>query len=151
MIQIHIIFTLLSYAIFLVACLAGVLFLVQERLLKRKQVGSWIFRLPSLEVLDNLNLYALGLGFIALSIGVLFGFLGIYHELGYWWTGDIKQYLSVGLWGWYLIVWWIRLRSTLRGKRVALLSVLGFTLVLFTVIEAGMWQSSAHPYVDTRV
>lgn len=147
MIQIHVLFTLLSYAFFWAACVVSVLFLVQERQLKRKEVGDWLFKLPSLEVLDRLNLYALGLGFLSLSVGVLFGFLGIFHRFGHWWTGDPKQISSLALWGWYLVVWIVRLRSTLRGKRAALLAVLGFGLVIFTGLGAKMLGNSAHPYV----
>ena len=147
MIWIHVCCMLLSYAAFLLACVAGVLFLVQERQLKHKHMGSLFHRLPSLGALDRINFHAITAGFLLLSVGVCFGLSGIHRVYGHWWTGDSKEYLTVALWGWYCIVWLVRLRSTLRGRRVALLSVLGFSLVLFTGIGAGFMLSSVHPFL----
>lgn len=146
MVIVHTMCSLLSYVAFLVAFVAGLLFLVQERQLKRKTLGVLFHRLPSLGSLDRLNFSAIGAGFALLSFGVAFGFVQVAARLGRWWTGDPKEYLSVLLWSAYLLLWLLRLRSTLRGRRVALLSALGFSLVLFTFIGASRVLSSAHPY-----
>ena len=153
MVWIHTMCSLFSYGAFLVACVAGVLFLIQERQLKGKRMG-WLFRrLPSLEQLDRLNFAAVGIGFAFFSIGVTCGFLGARILLGRWWNGDSKESLAVLVWVAYLVLWLVRLRSTLRGRRVALLSVLGFSLVLFTFVGTTWWLHSGHPYraVGSRV
>ena len=148
MLQLHIAFTLLSYLAFLTACVFGTLFLVQERQLKRKTMG-WLFhRLPSLDGLDRINFLAIGIGFVLLSVGTVFGFLGIERLFGRWWTGDPKEVTTVLLWVAYCILWLTRLRATLRGRRVALLSILGFTLVLFTFLGTIQLRSSGHPYTQ---
>ncbi len=146
MVIVHTVCSLLSYVAFLVAFVSGVLFLVQERQLKRKTLGLLFHRLPSLGMLDRLNFTAIGIGFGLLSLGVAFGFIEVGTLLGRWWTGDPKEYLSMLLWGSYLVLWLMRLRSTLRGRRVALLSVLGFSLVLFTFVGASRILLSTHPY-----
>ena len=143
----HMVCALSSYVAFLVACISAILFLVQERQLKRKRMG-WLFhRLPPLEVLDRINLLTIGIGFGLLTIGLVFGFIGSKQLLGRWWTGDSKEILTLLLWGTYLTLWLVRLRSTLRGRRAALLSVLGFSLVLFTFIGASRLAHSVHPYL----
>ena len=144
---IHTTCSLLSYVAFLIAFVSGVLFLVQERQLKRKTMGFLFRRLPSLETLDALNFQAVGTGFWLLSVGVLFGLLGSKSLLGRWWEGDPKEYVAVGLWLSYFALWLVRLRSTLRGRRVALLSMLGFSLVLFTFIGISRLVPSLHPYL----
>ena len=145
MVIVHMVCSLLSYVAFLAAFISGVLFLLQERQLKRKTMGLLFHRLPSLEALDRINFLAISIGFGLLSIGVVFGLVGADVLLGRWWTGDPKTSATLILWGLYLGLWLVRLRATLRGRRVALLSVLGFSLVVFTFL--GMSRLSPHPYL----
>ena len=146
MVVIHMACSLVSYAAFLVACASSVLFLIQERQLKHKTMGVLFHRLPSLDALDRLNFIAISIGFGLLSIGLVFGVAGERLLLGRWWSGDPKEYLTAGLWLSYCLLWIVRLRSTLRGRRVALLSILGFGFVLFAFIGAGWVLPSWHPY-----
>ena len=147
MVMLHTICSLISYVAFLVAFIAGLLFLIQERQLKRKTMGLLFHGLPSLELLDQLNFAAIGAGFWLLSIGVASGLVESRQLLGQWWTGDPKEYLAVGVWASYFILWLMRLRATLRGRRVALLSALGFSLVLFTFLGVSRVLHSGHPYL----
>ncbi len=147
MILLHILCSCLSYAAFLVACVAGALFLVQERQLKRKTLGVLFHRLPPLESLDRLNFAAIGTGFALLTLGLACGMTETRMMLGRWWTQDPKAYGALGLWGAYCLLWLVRLRATLRGHRVALLSLLGFTLVLLTVVTTTRLLHSLHPFV----
>ena len=144
MVIVHTVCSLLSYGAFLTACVSAFCFLIQERQIKRKQMGVLFHRLPSLERLDRMNFIAIGIGFVLLSIGVACGFVGAKTLLGHWWTGDPKEYLTVTLWGSYLALWLVRVRSTLRGRRVALLSILGFSLVLFTFLGVNWFLPTWH-------
>ncbi len=150
MILLHTVCSLLSYLAFLVAFFAGLLFLIQERQLKRKTMGVLFHRLPSLDALDRINFAAIGIGFWLLSVGLLCGLVGIRELLGRWWVSEPKTYFTIILWLSYLVLWLVRLRATLRGRRVALLSVLGFSLVLFTFLGASYVLPSAHPYLAWR-
>lgn len=147
MVLLHMLCSLLSYGAFLVAFVAGVLFLVQERQLKHKRMGLLFHRLPSLGALDRINFLAIGAGFALLSLGMALGLIGVRVWLGRWWMDDAKTYLAVVLWFAYLGLWVMRLRATMRGRPVAFLSVLGFCLVLFTFIGASWLRPSAHPYL----
>ena len=147
MVIIHILCALLSYAAFLVAFISGLLFLVQERQVKRKTLGVLFHRLPSLAALDRINFRSIGFGFALFSAGLLFGLIEMRVVVGRWWVGDSKLYLAAVAWCAYLLLWMLRLRSTLRGRRVAILSILGFSLILFTMLETGYLVRSAHPYL----
>ena len=151
MVTAHMACSLLSYAAFLAAFLCGMLFLIQERQVKRRTLGRLFHSLPSLETLDRANFAAIGVGFGLLTVGLLCGLLGTRRWFGRWWTGDPKEYLTVFLWFVYLALWVVRLRSTLRGRRVALLSVLGFGLLLYTFLGAGEFAPSWHPSPYERV
>ena len=147
MIRLHMLCSWFSYGAFLIAFLTGWLFLVQERQLKRKHMGRLFHWLPPLGALDQLNFIAIGVGFALFSLGMALGFMGERRLLGTWWTHDPKEYLSVGLWATYCVLWLVRLRATLRGRRVALLSILGFGLVLFTSLGARWLLPSWHATV----
>jgi len=146
MLVVHTSCSLLSYAAFLGAFVSGILFLIQERQLKRKTMGVLFHHLPSLEMLDRVNFMAIGIGFGLLSVGTIFGFLGTERLLGRWWTGDPMEYLTLLLWLVYLALWLLRLGATLRGRRVALLSILGFGIVVFTVIGVSRLVPSWHSF-----
>ncbi len=147
MVHVHTVFTLLSYFAFLAAFLSGVLFLIQERQIKRKTMGLLFHRLPALDALDRFNFWSIGIGFGLLSIGTVFGFVGVEMRLGHWWTGNPTEYLTLVLWAAYLVLWLVRLRSTLRGHRVALLSILGFSLAIFTLLGVSHLLPSWHRYL----
>ena len=146
-ILIHMVCTLLSYAAFLLAFVSGILFLIQERQLKHKHMGLLFHRLPPLEQLDRINFLSISAGFGLLSCGSILGFVGAEQLRGRWWTGDPKEVLTLTLWAAYCLLWVVRLRSTLRGHRVAVLSILGFSLVLFTFLGASWLLPSWHPYL----
>ena len=147
MILLHTFCSLLSYGAFLIAFVVGCLFLLQEWQLKHKQMGWWFHRLPALKTLDQVNLVAIGIGFGLLSLGLAFGMVGSRRLLGTWWRGDSKELLTVALWASYLVLWIVRLRATLRGRKVALLSILGFSLVLFTFLGVSRWLPTWHSYL----
>lgn len=147
MIVIHTVCSLLSYLAFLIAFVSGILFLVQEHQLKQKQMG-WLFhRLPALGVLDRLNFVAIGVGFMLLSVGFAFGLWSARRVLGAWWNWDPKESLTLILWISYCVLWLVRLRATLRGRKVAMMSILGFTLVLFTFLGVSRWLPTWHAYL----
>ena len=146
MIALHTWCSLLSYGAFLAAFVTGILFLIQERQLKRKTMGMLFYRLPSLDALDRVNFRAISIGFGLLTVGATSGFLEAVLLRGRWWTGDPKEYLTVLLWAGYFALWVLRRRATLRGRRVALLSIAGFSLVLFSFVAAGRLMPSTHPF-----
>lgn len=143
----HTVCSLLSYVAFLVGFVAGVFFLVQERQLKRKHMGLLFRRLPALGTLDRWNFLAIGIGFALLSLGLLFGVWGSRALLGTWWRWDPKELLTALLWLSYFMLWLVRLRATLRGRKVALLSILGFSLALFTFLGVSRWLPTWHAYL----
>ncbi len=73
MFGIHVTTAMIGYVSLAVSALYGVMYLLQYRQLKRKQVGLLFQRLPNLETLSRLNVWALGLGWSALTAAILAG------------------------------------------------------------------------------
>ena len=143
----HIVFSLFSYAAFLVACVSGILFLMQERQLKAKRMGRLFHSLPSLASLDGMNLMAIAVGFVLFTLGLLCGIAGRHITFGRWMSLDPKESLAYGTWCAYAILLVVRWLSTLRGRKVALLSILGFSLVLLTFFGIHTLLPSWHAYL----
>lgn len=69
----HIICAFLGYGLFLTACGASVLYLEQNRLLKRKTFGALFQDLPSLERMERLEILCSRLGLIIFTVALVTG------------------------------------------------------------------------------
>ncbi len=143
----HIGLTLLSYVAFLLACVSGVLFLIQERQLKAKHMGRLFHWLPPLASLDRLNCRAIVLGFALFSGGLLCGIAGQQLTFGRWVSLDPKEGLAYLTWLGYAVLLTVRLLATLRGRKIALLSIVGFGLVLLTFVGIHALLPTWHEYL----
>jgi ABC-type uncharacterized transport system permease subunit len=125
--MIHIILVLAGYAALLLTAIASVFYLVQERRLKHKQSSSWLEKLPPLATLDNLISTSMNLGFVLLTLGVVFAITWASTESGTRWLSDPKILLSFFTWALCLLMIVLRASAGWRGRKAALmaLTVLG--------------------------
>ena len=72
---VHVISMLFAYAAFALASVVSITYVLLFRELKRKQPGVFFARLPSLRALDQMNLRAVVVGLVFLTIGVGVGVL----------------------------------------------------------------------------
>lgn len=132
--KLHVFTIYLSYVAFFVATAAAALYLIQNNALKNKQSGIIFSRLPGLSFLDKLNYRSIGLGFPMLTFSVISGFIwakNIYDV--YWWSYNSRQFLSLILWLIYAVILHVRLSAKLRGKKVALLSIFAFFVIILSL------------------
>lgn len=122
----------LAYAAFFLTFLSGIFYLIQERELKAKRFRFFYFRLPSLQVCDELLRRSLFVGFVAMSITLVTGALWAQQAWGRFWSWDPKETASLITWGIYLLLVYYRLSSSWRGRRAAYISIIGFVSTLFT-------------------
>lgn len=134
----HIASSVLSYIAFMLAGVSGALFLVQERQLKQVRMGRLFHWIPSLAGLDRLNLWTIAWGFALFTVSLLCGIAGQQLTLGRG-MRDPGEALAYVMWGLYAGLLALRWMSTLRGRKVAILSVLGFGMALFTFIGVHAW------------
>lgn len=125
----------------------GLMYLIQDRELKKKRFTLFYHRLPSLDALDQLNQHCLTIGFPLLTLGIITGSLWAKQAWGSYWHWDPKE-------TWGLITWFIyagllhqRLAIGWRGKRSAIMSVIGFMAVLFTLWGVSFLLPGVHTYV----
>jgi HemX protein len=133
MVTIHIVTALLGVALFAIAALVAIMYLLQEREVKGKRFGALFSRLPSLAALDQLNQRLVRSGFVVYTLALLTG-SGMAKVV--WksaWQWDPQQISSLVIWILYAAM--VQLRHTgWHGRRFALLTVAAFGLVVGSMI-----------------
>jgi cytochrome c-type biogenesis protein CcsB len=144
----HVFFAFLGNAIFALAFCCGVMYLIQENLLKSKRVGAISKRLPSLKVLDDLNYQALIFGFPLLTLGIITGAIWAEYAWGRYWDWDPKETWSLITWFLYAALLHQRLAIGWRGRKAAIMAIVGFLAVLFTFLGVSYLLPGMHSYLQ---
>ncbi|MFC1850565.1 c-type cytochrome biogenesis protein CcsB [candidate division CSSED10-310 bacterium] len=124
----------------------ALLYLLLERQLKLKRVGYLYYRLPPLQMLDDLSYRVLSLGFFLLTLGIITGSAWASVAWGSYWSWDPKETWSLISWLIYAALFHVRIAYGWRGKKVAILAVLGFVFVIFNLLGITLLFSSLHTY-----
>lgn len=124
----HVAMILMGIASVCLTAGASLFYLLQERKLKRKELGG-AMPLPALRTLDLLINRAMGLGFVFTTVGVLAGSTWAYVESGTRWLANTNVLIALFTWLFYLTMVFLRANQGWRGRKSALmaLSLLGFS------------------------
>jgi len=140
--------SVMAYGFLALAFCGGLMYLLQERELKSKKFGFFFSRLPSLESLDQLNSHCLTTGFVFLTLGIITGSVWARQAWGTYWQWDPKETWSLITWFLYAAQIHQRLTYGWRGKRAAIMSVVGFSSVLFTLWGVTFLLGGVHSYAQ---
>jgi cytochrome c-type biogenesis protein CcsB len=144
---VHSTLAFLSYATFAVAFGAAIMYLIQEHFLKRKRLGALYQKLPALDILDEINYRCLTFGFPLLTVAIITGAIWAETAWGTYWSWDPKETWSLITWFIYAALLHGRLTTGWRGRKAALLSIIGFFILLFTFLGVNLLPSdSQHKY-----
>ncbi len=120
---VHIILVLAGYAALLLTAVSSVFYLIQERRLKRKSTQTLLEKLPPLGTLDELISSSMGFGFVLITLGVIFGLLWAFIELGTKWVGNPSITLSLLTWALCLAMIFMRASAGWRGRKAAVMAL----------------------------
>jgi len=143
---IHTVTSFGGYGTFAFAFSASIMYLIQEGQLKSKRFGPFYYRLPSLEVLDDLSHKSLAFGFPLLTIGIITGSLWASSAWGAYWSWDPKETWALITWFIYAALIHARFTVGWRGRRAAYLAIVGFCFVLFTFLGVNLILEGLHSY-----
>ena len=138
--------SVLSYGFLALAFCSGVMYLLQEHELKSKRLGYLFTRLPSLDSLDQLNIHCLTTGFILFTLGIITGSFWANQAWGAYWHWDPKETWSLITWFLYAAQLHQRFSAGWRGKRAAIMAIVGFAAVLFTLWGVTYLLGGVHSY-----
>ncbi len=122
----------------------GILYLLQEKGIKTKSPGFFFKRLPSLDLLDNVGYTCLTTGFALFTIGLVTGFIYAKTVWGRFWSWDPKEVFSVGNWLVYAVLLHLRMYSGWRGRKSAIVTIIGFLIILFTFLGVNILLGGHH-------
>lgn len=141
---IHVIFIFIGEAAFALACGLGILYLVQEHALKTKRYGFFFRRLPALERLDATGYACIVVGFSLLTVGLVTGFIYAKATWGHFWSWDPKEVWSGITWLLYAALFHGRLALGWRGRKSAIMAIIGFGVLLFTFLGVNFLLPGHH-------
>jgi cytochrome c-type biogenesis protein CcsB len=133
--HVHVATCFLAYAAFAISFITGLLYLVY-----------WKGLNPSQEALEEISYRTVMIGFTMLSAGILTGAVWAHYAWGSYWSWDPKETWSLITWIIYAIFLHARFVRGWRGRRIAILSVIGFASVLFTYFGVNFVLSGLHSY-----
>ncbi len=143
---VHASVAMVAYGFLALAGIGGVMYLLQEREIKRKRFGVFYSRLPSLDALDKLNHHCLSVGFLLLTLALITGSIWAKQAWGAYWHWDPKETWSLVTWFLYAGVVHQRFTVGWRGRRAAILSIIAFISVLFTLWGVSFLMKGVHTY-----
>lgn len=126
MLPVHVGVIVLGLVAFAIAFGSSTAYMLQERKLRRKELGGVFRRLPPLDVLDTVSYRALTIGFPLFTVGVVVGVLWIARaadgSVGY----GVAQIIGLVTWVVFASVIALRVLAGWRGRRAAVGTMFGF-------------------------
>lgn len=139
----HVTLAILAYATFTFSFVLAILYLIQSRQIRRRTTGILFSRLPALEVLGRMNRRIVSIGLAVLTLSLILGL--VWAERVWSTLQDPKvawAILTLVIYG--LLLW--KDRRGWEGPRVALLSILGFGVMLFSYTVVNIYFSREHSF-----
>jgi len=139
----HVTLAILADAAFALSFVLSLLYLIQNRQIRRGRTGVLFSRLPALEVIGRMNRTSVTIGIAALAVSVGLG-IAWAHRV---WNGVVDAKLVWALLTLFVygLLLWMNHRGW-EGPRVALLSIVGFVLVLFSYTFVNLYLSQEHVF-----
>jgi cytochrome c-type biogenesis protein CcsB len=127
-----------------VGALAFIFFCWKYGHLLKKVISS--FSLSS-DVLDEITYKSIAIGFPIFTLGgLIFGAIWADQAWGVYWSWDPKETWSLITWFVYAFYLHARLLRGWRGKKSAIVAVVGFVAVVFTYLGVNLLLSGLHSY-----
>lgn len=143
---IHVISSLLSHAFLLSGFVLSLMYLLEEREIKKKRFGKIFKKLPPLHSLERLAEKSLYHGFFFLSFGMITGALWSELAFGDYWRWSAKEVVTLSLWLVYAGMIHQRVLIGWRGKRLAYMFIIGCGLWIFTFFVVNFYFKGFHTY-----
>jgi cytochrome c-type biogenesis protein CcsB len=144
----HVVTCFVGYAAFAVSFGVSFLYLFKVNAENKpsKQQKAFLDYLPSSELLDEVGYKTIAIGFPLLTIGIITGAFWANVAWGTYWSWDPKETWSLIVWFIYAAYLHARITRGWRGKKAALLSIIGFSATLFCYLGVNLVLSGLHSY-----
>lgn len=138
----------ISLSLMLIAFISSISFLLIEKRIKHKaRVKGVLADLPSISNLDKISYISTVLAFPFYTVGLLNGFFWSSSLFGSAISGDPKEIVSIFIWFCLAILFHNRIAKSWKGKKPAKLTILIFSLSLFSFIIVNTVMNSFHSFI----
>jgi len=142
----HVTTVMLSYSAFALSFFVSIVYLAKEAVGGDGTRGRLLQALPSLDALDFFNYRIVAVGFPLLTLGIFTGAVWAATAWGRPWAFDPKETWSAITWLVYGVYLHTRLMGGWKGRRSAILAIVGFAAVLFTYVGVNYLLPGLHSY-----
>lgn len=142
----HVTLSILAYAAFGLSCVLSLLYLAEQRLLHQHRTGSFLWRLPPLDLLDRMSQSSVLVGILSIAAGTAFGFLWVDRLTGEVWRYDPKYVVTLVVLAAYVLYLRLARNPGWRGARASQLCVFNFAMVIFSFTVVNLFFSRTHRY-----
>jgi HemX protein len=142
----HVTLNTWAYAAFGLSFVLSLVYLVQNRMLRSRRVGTPFWRFPALDVLDRMARSSVLVGLVALILGVVMGLIWEHRLSGGYAWGDPKVVVTLAILGVYGIYLWLSRSPNWRGARAALVCACNFVIVLFSYTIVNFYFTRFHRF-----
>jgi cytochrome c-type biogenesis protein CcsB len=140
----HVITCFFGYAAFALAFGLSLMYLIKRSEFSKRDI-IFFNLIPETGMLEELTYQIVVIGFLMLTLGIITGSVWANSAWGSYWSWDPKETWSLVTWLVYAILLHGRMIRGWRGKRLALLSIVGFICVLFTYFGVN-YLAGLHSY-----
>jgi cytochrome c-type biogenesis protein CcsB len=137
LLSLHVTAAVVAYGAFGIGFGMAVVYLIRE--------GKQQSRLPEAAVIDRISYQAIVVGFPLLTLTIILGAVWAEISWGSYWSWDPKETASLVTWLIYAGYLHARVMRGWKGKRAAILLIVGFCAVLFTFFGNYIFQG-LHSY-----
>lgn len=135
------------------AFLTGTVLYILLRLICRRPLGKILA--PTLkgidpDDLDEISYRAIAIGFPIFTLGALvFAMIWAQQAWGRFWAWDPKEVWALITWLYYSAYLHLRLSRGFQGRKASWLAVIGFLVVMFTLVGVNLIIAGLHSYAGT--
>ena len=138
----HVSVTMIGEAFFAVAFVTSILYLIADSK-EKKGIKTGL----SSEKLDSVSYKCIAIGFPLFTLGgLVFGMVWAYKAWGSYWSWDPKEVWSLITWFVFALYLHTRLVMGWKGRRSAIIAILGFLAALFTYFGVNYLLTGLHSY-----
>lgn len=142
----HVLSALIGYSGITISAVYGFLYLTLYKDLKYNKFGLVFNRLPSLEVLERLSFYSAVFGFSLLTIAITIGIIWLPKAFPNFAYTDPKLVGTFLVWLLYGIGIISKISGKVRGRKLILLSIVGFVIAIFSTMLSNFLARSFHSF-----
>ena len=140
----HTLSVIMGEAFFVVAAIVSVVYLIHERNIRTGSIHSSVSALPPLTMLDSILYISLSLGFAAITTGMILG--GLWASAVGLRFSHIAPKVLAGSLTWLVFALSLHQRLAIgwKGRRTAIITLIGFVLMVLLFIIINLAFPSSH-------